>query len=205
MACYCFGNKLLFKITNPAHFFKSLPARRDRSPVSPGGFYCSFIMAPHLVQCQKIATLLGLASSRRATDWLWVETDTDDCAIFLLLWTALTIKDYKCLEKKERKRFQTLIFTFPYPNNFLIIFVLRKKGSKTKERMKEEEIEKGDCGPPTRKVFFWFCRTWTKRYLITSQTRVKRVSRIHHRTILRMEDGPVVYPANAFDSRLRGD
>ena len=39
------------------------------------------------------------------------------------------------------------------------VFVLRKKGSKTKERMKEEEIEKGDCGPPTRKVFFWFCRT----------------------------------------------
>ena len=67
----------------------------------------------------------------------------------------------------------------------LFIFVLRKKGSKTKERMKEEEIEKGDCGPPTRKVFFWFCRTWTKRYLITSQTRVKRVSRIHHRTILK--------------------
>ena len=33
-------------------------------------------------------------------------------------------------------------------------------------------------------IFFWFCRTWTKRYLITSQTRVKRVSRIHHRTIL---------------------
>ena len=33
-------------------------------------------------------------------------------------------------------------------------FVLRKKGSKTKERMKEEEIEKGACGPPTRKVFF---------------------------------------------------
>ena len=31
--------------------------------------------------------------------------------------------------------------------------------------------------------FFLFCRTWTKRYLITSQTRVKRVSRIHHRTI----------------------
>ena len=33
-------------------------------------------------------------------------------------------------------------------------FVLRKKGSKMKERMKEEEIEKGACGPPTRKVFF---------------------------------------------------
>ena len=37
----------------------------------------------------------------------------------------------------------------------LFIFVLRKKGSETKERMKEEEIEKGDCGPPTRKVFFF--------------------------------------------------
>ena len=36
----------------------------------------------------------------------------------------------------------------------VFIFVLRKKGSKTEERMKEEEIEKGDCGPPTRKVFF---------------------------------------------------
>ena len=39
--------------------------------------------------------------------------------------------------------------------------------------------------------FLRFCRTWTKRYLIISQTRVKRVSRIHHRTIL--------------SSRLRGD
>ena len=35
--------------------------------------------------------------------------------------------------------------------------------------------------------FFWFCRTWTKRYLFTSQTRVKRVSRIHHRTILKKD------------------
>ena len=46
---------------------------------------------------------------------------------------------------------------------FLFLFiVLRKKGSKTKERMKEEEIEKGDCGPPTRSLFFVrFLRTWT--------------------------------------------
>ena len=35
-----------------------------------------------------------------------------------------------------------------------LIFVLRKKGSKTKKRTKEEEIEKGDCGPPTPKDFF---------------------------------------------------
>ena len=67
----------------------------------------------------------------------------------------------------------------------LVIFVKRKKGSKTKKRMKEEEIEKGDCGPPnSESLFLRFCRTWTKRYLITLQTRVKRVSRIHHRTIL---------------------
>ena len=33
---------------------------------------------------------------------------------------------------------------------------LRKKGSKTKRRMKEEEIEKGNCGPgpPNRKAIF---------------------------------------------------
>ena len=56
--------------------------------------------------------------------------------------------------------------------------VLRKKGSKTKKRTREEEIEKGDYGPPAWKVYSRFCRTWTKRYLITSLTRVKRVSRI---------------------------
>ena len=63
------------------------------------------------------------------------------------------------------------------------IFVLRKKGSKMKKRMKEEVVEKGDCGPPTRSLFLRFCRTWTKQYLITSQARVKRLSRIHHRAI----------------------
>ena len=40
-------------------------------------------------------------------------------------------------------------------SNLAWIFVMRKKGSETKKRMKEEEIEKGDCGPLTRKVFFW--------------------------------------------------
>ena len=52
---------------------------------------------------------------------------------------------------------------------------LRKKGSKTKKRMKEEEIEKGDCGPPTRKVFFfWDFVGLEPSYLITSQ-RVRMV------------------------------
>ena len=31
-----------------------------------------------------------------------------------------------------------------------------KEESKTKKRMKEEEIEKGDCGLPTRKIFFFW-------------------------------------------------
>ena len=38
--------------------------------------------------------------------------------------------------------------------SFSFIFVLTKKGRKTKKRKKEEEIEKRDCGPPTWKVFF---------------------------------------------------
>ena len=116
MACYCFGNNFFFFKSRIRRTFLKVclhdaTARRS-APVD------STVHAPRLVQCQKITTLLGLASSRRATDWLWVETDTDDCTIFLLLWTALTINDYKCLEKKERKRFHTLIFTLPYPNNF---------------------------------------------------------------------------------------
>ena len=36
----------------------------------------------------------------------------------------------------------------------MLIFVLRKKGRKTRIGMKEEEIEKGDCRPPTQEVFF---------------------------------------------------
>ena len=35
------------------------------------------------------------------------------------------------------------------------IFVLGKKGSRTKKRMKEEEMGKDDCGPPTPKVNFF--------------------------------------------------
>ena len=69
-------------------------------------------------------TLLGLASSRRATDWLWVQTDTDDCAIFSV---ALSSSDHKWPQMfggKGTKRFHTLTFTFHYPNNSLITFTL---------------------------------------------------------------------------------
>ena len=54
--------------------------------------------------------------------------------------------------------FTVSCFTYPHHlkvninAEYLNIFVLRKKGSKTKERMTDEEIEKGDCEPPTRKV-----------------------------------------------------
>ena len=68
----------------------------------------------------------------------------------------------------------------------IFIFVLRKKGSKTKKRMiwgRNRERRLRAANP--KSLFLRFCRTWTKRYLITSQTRVKRVSQIHHRTILR--------------------
>ena len=65
------------------------------------------------------------------------------------------------------------------------VLVLRKNGSRTKKRTKEEEKSKGDYGPPTRKVFWRdFCRTWTKRWLW---------------------GGGMVCPANAFHSRPRGE
>ena len=38
-------------------------------------------------------------------------------------------------------------------------FFFGKKGSKTKKRMKEEKIEKGDYGPPTRRLLFFFFET----------------------------------------------
>ena len=38
-------------------------------------------------------------------------------------------------------------------NEVVIFFVLRKKGGKAKKRMKEEEIEKGECGPSSRSLF----------------------------------------------------
>ena len=64
--------------------------------------------------------------------------------------------------------------------------------------MKEEEIEKGDCGPPTRKVFFWDfvgLEPSGPNYLADeSQTCYPDTP-----------PGHPMYPANAFDSRLRGD
>ena len=69
-----------------------------------------------------------------------------------LVWPLLYVRSCWC--------FRVLQFWLPlqwvetkWQN--VVDFVSRKKGSKTKERMKEEEIEKGDCGPPTRIVFFW--------------------------------------------------
>ena len=67
----------------------------------------------------------------------------------------------------------------------LTVFVLRKKGSKTKERMKEGEIEKGDCGPPTRKVLLslslkvlrmvWWCIRLMRLTLVCEVIRYRLV------------------------------
>ena len=47
------------------------------------------------------------------------------------------------------------------------------------KRMKEEAMEEGRLRAANPKsLFLRFCRTLTKRYLITSQTRVKRVSQM---------------------------
>ena len=101
--------------------------------------------------------------------------------------------------KKKRKGFQKAAHKSHFRWTWIMnkpkafsIFVLRKKGSKTKKRTEEEDIEKGNCGPPTQKVFLKYCRTWIKRYLINLQTRVIRDSRIHHRTTLKTKaaEGP---------------
>ena len=72
------------------------------------------------------------------------------CAPWLSM-TGRTVwcgETFRALERKSDT-------TFVRKVNKIKVLFLRKKGSKTKKRMKEEEIEKGDCRPPTREVFFW--------------------------------------------------
>ena len=60
----------------------------------------------------------------------------------------------------------------------LLIYVLRKKGSKTKERMKEEEIEKGDCSRlPWKSLFMRFCRTENKRFTSDKVSKKKNLNK----------------------------
>ena len=66
--------------------------------------------------------------------------------------------------------------------------VLRKKGSKTKERMKRKRQRKAIAGRQPEKSFF------------------EILSDLNQAVPNHLADkSPVVYPANAFDSRLRGD
>ena len=133
MACYCFGNNFFLNHESGALFLKAvLLARRDRSPVSPGGFYCS-------------CTAFGAVSKDRhsprariiqACNWLIVSWDRH--GRLRIFSVALTINGYKCLEKKERKRFHILIFTFSCPNNFLITFTLFLTSVKCKAIQIEE-------------------------------------------------------------------
>ena len=79
--------------------------------------------------------------------------------------------------------------------------------------MKDEEIEKGDCGPPTREFFFFFDilsdlnQSVPGHFADKSQMRYPVIldglvvyRQMRYPVIL---DGPVVYPANAF-SRYPG-
>ena len=59
--------------------------------------------------------------------------------------------------------------------------ICTKMSSFSSSNVKEKSTEKGDCGPPTRKCEA-FCWTWTKRYLPTWQTGVKRICEIARHT-----------------------
>ena len=63
------------------------------------------------------------------------------------------VKEHAARQSSYERCRSVLSCTF---GRFRLHFRYRKKGSGTKKRMKEGEIEKGDCGPPTRKVFFEF-------------------------------------------------
>ena len=61
---------------------------------------------------------------------------------FLFLSLSLSLRPFVCAKKR-----------------IIHIYPIKKKGSKTKKRMKEEEIKKDGCGLPTRKALR-FCRTF---------------------------------------------
>ena len=69
------------------------------------------------------------------------------------------------------------------------IFVLRKKWRENERGRDRERGRIRAAKPKVFIIFFYYdiCQTWTKWYLITTQTRVKCVSWIHHRTILKSD------------------
>ena len=91
----------------------------------------------------------------------------------------------------------TVHFKYPSPffqpsstlfhSNFCFLFDLcfEKEGNEKKMRKKDKAIEKGDYGLPIRNVFLRLLSDLNQAVpIITSQTRVKRARRIHHRPIL---------------------
>ena len=59
-----------------------------------------------------------------------------------------------------------------------------------REWKRKRERKRSDLGRQAKSLYLFFvdiCQTWTKWYLITTQTRVKCVSWIHHRTILKSD------------------
>ena len=85
-------------------------------------------------------------------------------AFHFLIITVTTVQSagqarvYALLRLKKARQLPVLQF-FCRPGHWIerryFCFEPRKKKSTAKRRMKEGEIEKGDCGPPAWKVFLW--------------------------------------------------
>ena len=66
------------------------------------------------------------------------------------LWSYLFDHIFVCRQPS------CFVLLVPISTVNVLNFCLRKKGSKTKRRMREEEIEKGDCGAPNPKSLLFF-------------------------------------------------
>ena len=98
---------------------------------------------------------------------------------FIFIWKPLhtNYRKIKCL--RNILDFTVLAKHTPNPHDWL------SAGTDSHAQTAWSSTEFGLCRLSIINILFlWFCRTWTKRYLITSQSRVKRVNRIYHRTIM---------------------
>ena len=155
------------------------------------------------VELERVAVIACLAPStwpsKAIISQLISAMDTHACTsrlfcldlIEIAQWPATVSVHYSYLQAPQRDRSAVALFFF-----FLLSIAQRIGSKPPPSHMKVlsfvrdvrtfEMTPKGRGMSKTFQVFFRFCWTWTKRYLITSQARVEHVSRIHHRTILRL-------------------